>query len=223
MGHGYVVELGEGNAVQTVGYVEDTFAHIVKLEVGLQLVLGEVELLGLGLLEVVPPVGCSQLTVDSLSLGDGIHVGQLTLCGLQGRSPELVEETVDSLWGLGHAVLKNELGVVVVAHDLGLLVIEVDHLHDDGLVVIGIIVVAAIQITVEQSGAEFPVIVKLKEWHYTGVIQAKGPHTVHAFLFRTLGSSIHSCLRQSCQILCILNHQRKIRRFLQHVLFELQL
>ena len=51
MGHRHVVELGEGNSVQAVGHVEDTLTHVLELEVGLQLIFGEVELLGLGLLE----------------------------------------------------------------------------------------------------------------------------------------------------------------------------
>ena len=223
MGHGYVVQLGKGNAVQTVSHIENTLTHVLELEVGLQLVLGEVELLGLGLLEVVSPVSGCQLTVDAMGLGDGIHVGKLTPGGLQRGSPELVEEIVYSLGGLGHAVLENELGIVVIAHDLGLLVIEVHHLYNDSLVVILIAVVAAVKVAVKQLGTQISIVIKLEERHYTGVIQAKGPPSAHTFFFRTLCCCINSRFGKSCQVGFILHYQGKISRLLKHILLELKL
>ena len=213
----------ERNAVKAVGHIKDTVAHIVILKIRLEIVLGEVEFGSLGLLEVVSPVSGCQFIIDSLSLGDRIHIGELTLCGFQSGSPELVKETVDSLGSLGHAVLKNELGIVVKTHDPGFLIVEVHHLHDNGLVVIAIAVIATVQVSVEEFCPKHAVVVKLEERHDTGIVQSECPPAIHSLVRSPCRSRCHCRCRQTGKVILILNHQREVRRLLQHILLEKQL
>ena len=118
-----VLALLEGETVDTLGCVEHTVdLHAVNIEVGLYLVVGDIEHLLLHLGRIVEAVVGLQTEVRALKLLGvlldssclGIGLGRIVL-------DELAQEVVDVLGILCHCALKRVVGIGGVAHELALL------------------------------------------------------------------------------------------------------
>ena len=139
--HGDVFPLFEREAVDAVGCIEHTvLLHAVGVEVGLHLVFRDVEQLLLHLGRIVEPVVGLQLEVaahraagillDGLRLGIGFRP-----VGLY----QLAEEGIDVVARLGHRAFERVGGIVLIAHQGGLLGSELSYLyhHGEGVVAVG--------------------------------------------------------------------------------------
>ena len=139
--HGDVFPLLERQSVDAVGSIEDTVAlYAVDIEVGFHLVFRDVEHLLLHLGRIVESVVGLQLEVaahraagillDGLRLGIGFRP-----VGLY----QLAEEGIDVVARLGHRALERVGGIVLIAHQGGLLGSELGYLyhHGEGVVAVG--------------------------------------------------------------------------------------
>ena len=127
----------ERQTVGTVSSIEHTIEqYAVDIEVGLHLVLRDVEQLLLhlsGIVEVV--VGLEVEVSDGETVGhmlagkvlDGLCLGiSLGHIGLN----QVRQEIVDIHWGLGHRILQRIRGIIRIAHDLGLLGTQLGNLDN---------------------------------------------------------------------------------------------
>ena len=99
-----VVALLELQAPQGPGQPEDTVANGIDLEVRPQRVIVEIVLGLADLLGVVTPVPAAQAVVDAVRRHHGLQVSTLGFGALEGGLPDLVEQGVDVIRGLGHVV-----------------------------------------------------------------------------------------------------------------------
>ena len=156
-----VLALLECETVDTLGCVEHTVdLHAVNIEVGLYLVVGDIEHLLLHLGRIVEAVVGLQTEVGTLKLLGillddsclGIGLGRIVL-------DELAQEVVDILWILSHCALERVVGVGGVAHEFALLGTQLCKLCYDGeCVVLGVGGISAVDACLKHLATQVAIL-----------------------------------------------------------------
>ena len=163
MVHRKVLADRELQAPELVGDEELGLEHLVELEVGLELVLIEVEARLADFLGVVAPVPSLQLVLAALGIDQRLHVGALLEGALAGRLPDPLDQIARCGRGLRHAVGEHEVGVGRKAEQLGALGAQRHHLGDDLAVVPLVAIGTAGGPGLEGLLAQLAVIAQLQE------------------------------------------------------------
>ena len=135
---GNIGTLLEGQSVGAVGGIEDAVdEHAVHIEIGLRLIVGDVEHLLLHLCRIVEAVVGLQLEVGTLGLSGKVLDGLRLSIGLRRiLADKTLQEGIDVVGRLGHRLLQRIGSVVGIAHQLGLLGTQLGNLGDDGVGVV---------------------------------------------------------------------------------------
>ncbi len=154
-----IFDLLEFQTVEFRSGVEDTFPHVLHLEIrfGDLLVEGIFGLADLlGVIEPVPrldPGTFLDLAGLDVLVHDFLHVLDFLLRAGDGILEDVGQEGVDRLGCLGHLVAQDMGGGVLVAQQLGLFFLEFEDVEDDFLGVVLIAVVAAVRVGAEHGFA----------------------------------------------------------------------
>ena len=125
----------ELQAPELVGDEELRLQHLVELEVGLELVLVEIEARLADLLGVVAPVPALQLEPAALGVDQRLHVGAFLEGALARRLPDALDQVARRRRRLRHAVGEHEVRMGREAEQLGAFGAQRHHLADDLAVV----------------------------------------------------------------------------------------
>ena len=82
-----IVEFGQRDAIQLVGYIESAVAHVVKFEVRLDFGLFQIVFLFAQFFGVVPPVPCFQFFAFALFVHQILQFGCFSFCFGQCVTP----------------------------------------------------------------------------------------------------------------------------------------
>ncbi len=165
-----VLHLGEGEAVEFVGDIENAvFHHAVQFKIGANVIVAEVELLGFDLSGIVIVVPRGNLEVGSVCVGIGLHVGHFFVHLLDGWPPELHEQFLGALHRLGHHGCHGIVGKGLIAQNLRFALAQFDELVDVGRVVVLVAAAGCVEVGLIHLLAQCAVV---------GVVehrQARGP------------------------------------------------
>ena len=174
---------GEGDPEQAGGAVEGGLDHVVEHQIGLD--RGVVEI-GAALpqdLRVIAPVPRGEGKVAAL-LGDqrlqGVAIGQRAGAG---GLPDPLQQAAHGFRRLGHGILQPVGGVGREAHDFRGFLPQGQNLHDGGVVVVGVAVVAARRKGLEDLLAQVAARRALQERLHRGARQRYDRLAGHAPLF----------------------------------------
>ena len=180
-----VFPLREGNPEQAGGAVEGGLDHVVEDQIGLD--RGVVEI-GAALaqdLGVVAPVPRGERKIAALLRDQrlqGVAVGERPGAS---RLPDPLQQAAHRLRRLGHGILQPVGGIGRKAHDLGGLLAEREDLHDGGVVVVGVAIVAARGEGLEDLLAQVAARRALQERLHGRARQRHDRLACHAPLFRS--------------------------------------
>ena len=219
----HVLQRREGDAIQLVGHIEGTLAHVIEFQVRTDVVLVKVELGLLGFLEIIAPIPALGLKIATLFLDLGVDVGQLAFRLGQSRRPDLIEQLIDIRRVLRHTILEGESGIILIAHQFGLGQTGAHQLADNLLVIVLVVVVATVDVSLEDLLTKLAIISVLQERHNARVLQGEDPFARHARLLGSLGRVGDQRLGQARKILFLVDHQLERVGLLQHVLAKGQL
>ena len=215
--------LTEGKAVEFVGRPEYALNDVVDFQILANLGLADVELLLLGLVQIVHVIPRFGLALDAVLAHHHADVVQFSLGGLHGRFPNLVEQVVDVLRLLGHTSLQLHVGKGLVAHQVGHFQSQGHDLCRDGLVVVLVGMVATVVVHLVHAAAQVAVLGILEHGIATGALHVE---TVLALGTRALGQSgglLYVRFGKSLQFLCVGYGNVTVVSVVHQVLGELKL
>ena len=215
--------LAEGDAIELCGCPEDTLHHIVNLKVFAHLCLADVELLLLGLVQIVHIVPRLGLALDSILAHHLADVVEFALGSFHGGSPNLVEQVVDILGLLGHASLQLHVGKGVETLNLCQLQTQLYDLSRDGLVVVLVAVVATVVVHLVHLTTKVAVLGILEHGVATGALHVETVLPLSTSTLCQSSSLLYVAFRQAFEVLCIGNGDIGVVCVVQEVLCELQL
>ena len=216
-------DLVEGQPIELAGHVEDALHHVANLEVGTHLLLIDREFALLGLVEVVHIVPTRRLEVATLATNLLANVVQLLLGLLHGGGPHLHQQVVNRFGGLGHTLLEGHLGVVLEAHQAGLLQAQADNLGRDGLVVVVVVLVATVVVGLIDLFTQRTIRAVLQHGVAARTLHIEHPLARLTLLLGHLGGSGDVGLGQTCQLGLLLDHHEGVVGLVQQVLREVKL
>ncbi len=211
----------EGDAVQLVRDVERPLLHPVELEVGAKLLVVEVVLRLPHLFRVVPPVARRQRERAPFGLDLVLENGRLLQRHLARRRPELVQQAVNPGGVLRHVLLEHEVGVALVAEEVGALHPQGRDARDDRLVVVLVAVVAACQVGIEDLAPLLAVVRVLQERPDAGRLEGVDPLARHPGSLRGIRTHRQHRRRKTREVLLARDRQPVVVRVVQQVVAEL--
>ena len=215
--------LAEGDAVEFCGSPEDALHHVVYLEVLAYFCLADVELLLLGLVQVVHVIPRLGLALDAVLAHHLAYVVQFALSCLNGGSPNLVEQVVDILGLLGHACLQLHVGKGVETLYLCQLQAQVYDLSRDSFVVILVSMVATVVVHLVHLTAKVAVLGILEYWVATGTLHVETVLTLGTCALGQGSSLLYVAFRQAFKFVDIGYGDVGVVGIVKEVLCELQL
>ena len=192
----------EGQSIDFISSKENTIdQHAVNIEVGLHIVIVDVELLFLHLGRIVETVVGLQLEVGTHCL-TGIFLDSLGLCVCLRLilTDQTLQESIDILWCLRHGVLQRIRSIVGLTHQLCLLGTQFSNLNNDREGVVLSCAVSTVNRCFINLLAEFAVVETGQRLLLGGVDNHDG---VWCFLTTTLGifgTLLNICLTESGQV-----------------------
>ena len=123
---------------------------------------------------------------------------------------------------MGHVDGQHEVGVVVVTQQLGLLLSQLEHLLDEIFVVVFIAVVAAVVVGLVNLFTQVAVVGVLQEGDQAGLAEGKHPFAFHAIGFGLLGGGVDAALRQTGEVVLVVDDELETTVFLQQIISKLQ-
>ena len=138
----------ESDTEEAVCKVEDTLAGVIEREVATDNLLVERVLLLTHLLGIIPPVPRLELCILGwkILLEHLLHLGKLLLCLLDSWLPHLAKQSVYCLWSARHLVRGYIVSIRFISEHICLLCAEANHIVDNLLVIILVIVITTIEI-----------------------------------------------------------------------------
>ncbi len=143
VGEGDALDLGPAEAEQLAGRPAHRLGHLLHLQVRLQLALIEVVLRLAQLLGVVAHVPRLERRGAVLLAGDLLRLAELLPRPGEGGRPDLQHQRHGRLGGLGHGVVEPPVGVGRIAEQVRPAGAQLQDLGADGVVVVGVAVVAS--------------------------------------------------------------------------------
>ena len=220
---GNVFPFHELEAVELTGNVKGSLENVFEFEVRteglfIQVILGLADLLG-----VIPPVPGLELEARVVLLPEGFPFGGFLQSLATSGFPDLAEEGVDLIGVLGHVLGQGVVGEGGEAQDVGLIDPQVGDLHEDGLVVEGIVVVSLFEVAPVKLLPEVPPVRVGQEGEQTGFVEGEDPFSGQAPLLSGFGGSGDHSLRQTGQLLPLVQNHLKGVVLGQDVVAELEL
>ena len=220
--HGHICERLELQAIELRSHTERTAAHVAQLEVRLDLflvegILGFAEFLG-----VEPPVPGLEFLAREIGVEEFLELGSFAFGCYERRCPHGLQERIDSLAVLSHAVLEDIVGRIVVAEELGALDTELHLADDDGFVVVVIVVVGAGGVVHQHLTAQLTVLAVLQHRCEGCALGREQPLTRMTGSSSVLGSSRLGALGQTFELRLVSNEELTVVRLGNDVTSELQ-
>jgi len=202
-----VVALDKLQAVKFVGQEESTVDDIFQLEIRTKHFLIEVIFLLAEFLGIIPPVPGLEFKAVALGGDELLKSGGFLAGSFDGRLPDLVEEIIDSTGRLGHAVIEDIVSPGLEAEEIGFFQAQGDGSGDVGFVVVGIVVVAAVDVGLEDFFAKVAARRILQEGNHARLVEGKNPLAGQATLGRCFGSGGDDIGGQTFEVSLIVDDQ----------------
>ncbi len=213
--------LFERDAVKAMCQAEDTVNHLLQREVRTQHLRIEMILLLLQLLRIVTPVPRHQLHLRALQARSKLRQLLHLLAGSRRVSlQQLVQQAINMLGILRHALLQHKLSISVVTQQLRQFHTRVHNALHQLQVAVLILMRALRLVSQVKLLAQVAIAAVGEERHVAGRLQCEGP-TFHTLLLRRLFRRRQRTLRHSLQHRLVRNHLQVTIRLLQMILSEL--
>ena len=138
-----VLALGEAEAEQAGGAVEGGIDHVVERQIGLDRGIVEIGAALPQLFGVIAPVPRRQREIAALLRHQRLQVVAIRQRPGARRLPDPLQQTAHRLRRLGHRILQPIGGEGRIAQQFRALLAQLQDLDDGGIVVVGVVVVAA--------------------------------------------------------------------------------
>ena len=206
--------------VELAGRPEHGIAHRVQLQVGLDFIFIEVVAGLADLLGVVPVVPGLDGDVGAFRVGDRLHVGDFLADPRHGGRPDRLHQLQRPLGRLGHRVLQAPVGVSLEAEQLRALGAQREDLGDDGIVVVGVALVAAIDEAVEDPAPQVAACRVGQEGLDARARIQHDPLARHVAFRRRRRGAGEEAIRQTGEVRLAFQHHEIVFLVGQHVLAE---
>ena len=138
-----VLALGEGHAEQPGRHIKGRIDHVIEREIRLDRRIVEVGAALAQLFGVVAPVPGGELEVATLFRDQGLQGIAVGHGAGAGRFPDPFQQAAHGLRCLRHRVLQPVGGEARVTENLGALLAQLEDFENDGVIVVGVAIVAA--------------------------------------------------------------------------------
>ncbi len=211
----------EGEAIELVRDVERALQHAIQLEVRAEHLLVEVVARLAHLLGVVAPVARVELEVPALLVDRRLEVSRLAQRDLARRLPQLVQQAVHARRVLRHVLFEGEVGVALVAEQVGALDAQRGDAGDGLLVVVLVVVIAPARVRLDDLPPQLAVVRVLQERPDARRLERVDPLARHLRGLGGVRARRDDRGRQALQVLLLVDHELVGVGVVQQVLPEL--
>ena len=216
------LHLGESDAIELVGHQEYAFYHVVEAEVWAHFIFAEVEFLFFHLLGIVIVIPRFYGDAVAMSVGIGLHIGNLLLGLGHGWSPNLVKQFFGVFHCLCHHIVYLIVGKCVETKQVGLASTQFYNFVDDCEVVILVVVHRKMGISLIHLAAQFAVVGVCEYRQSYSPVHCEHPLPSHAIFCGKFGSLCYGISWQPRQFGLVVDDDFDSICFLQHVGAEVE-
>ena len=220
---GRIFHLGESDAVELVGNIEDAVLHhAVEFKVRTNLILAEAVALSFHLAGIVIVVPRLELEVGTMGVGILLHVGNLLVNLLDCWSPNLHEQVLGILHGLSHHRVASIVGIGLKSQQASLALTQLENLVDVLAVVPLIAVAGSGGVHLVHLLAQVAVVGIVEHCQACGSRGSERPSLMVALLGE-LGSTVNHLLRETRELSLVSDIYHVLAHLAHHVLAKSKL
>ncbi len=217
-----VGNLLECQSVKAVGHREDALAHVVDREICAHIVFVEVELLLFHLLGIVVIVPSSDFEVAAVVVDIRLHISDFLFRFLHCWLPNLHQQILSSLHCLRHHVGCLEVGIGLVAEDVGFSLAQAQDCGNLLLVVVLVAVVGEVDVALVHLLAKCAVVGVGEERQAAWRTQCKHPFPFQSGSLSLVGSLSDARCRKTREVALVVNNHAPLVGVVHDVVAKLE-